>query len=131
MAASQRTLLEGITVLVVDDEPEVLDLLAETLERYGAKTFRVGGGEEAVQFLESERVDLVLSDIRMPKGDGVYLLDKVAPRPESPPVILMTGYSDLTEAEALKRGAKALITKPFDFVGLVKYVAKYARPELK
>jgi CheY-like chemotaxis protein len=124
---TSRTLLEGTTVLVVDDEPEVLDLLAETLERYGARTFRAGGGKEAVRLLDKEKVDLVLSDIRMPEGDGVYLLDQMAPKVGSPPIILMTGYSDLTEAEALKKGAKALITKPFDFVGLVQYVAKYAR----
>lgn len=127
--ANSRTLLEGTTILVVDDEPEVLDLLAETLERYGARTFRAGGGIEAAKLLDREKVDLVLSDIRMPEGDGVYLLGEVTRRPAAPPMILMTGYSDLTEAEALKRGAKALITKPFDFVGLVKYVAKYSRPE--
>ena len=123
-----RFLLDGKTILVVDDEPEVLDLLAETLERYGARTFRASGGIVAAKLLEKEKVDLVLSDIRMPDGDGIYLLGEVTRILGGPPVVLMTGYSDLTEEEAMKRGAKALITKPFDFVGLVNYVAKFSHP---
>lgn len=117
--------LSGRTFLVVDDEEEIRSIVGDTLEMYGARVFQAENGSRALEILRREKVDAVLSDVRMPGGDGVFLLDESRKLPEPvPPILLMTGYADLTEDEAIKKGAMRLISKPFDLGGMIAFLAE-------
>lgn len=121
--------LAGRTVLVVDDEVEIREIVSETLEMYGAKVFKAENGRKAMEILRKEKIDAVVSDVRMPGGDGVFLLDESRKLPAPiPPILLMTGYADLTEAEALQKGASRLISKPFDLGGILGFLADAVTP---
>ena len=102
-----------ITILVVDDEPLLSEFVTRLLASEGFQTASAKNGEEACKILESDAIDLIISDIRMPKMDGVALLDHVNKHFQTIPVILMTGYSSLSIEEALSKGAKCVLGKPF------------------
>jgi DNA-binding NtrC family response regulator len=109
-------------VLVVEDEEDLRNILCMFFKRRkAAKVMSACNGEEALKIVEGESVDLVLSDVRMPGTDGVWLLDKLRQRnPEIPVVFLATGFADLSESEAKARGALGLIPKPFSVTVLFK-----------
>jgi two-component system response regulator AtoC len=103
------------TVLVVDDEVNLRKVLAALLRREGFDVLTAGDGEEALALLRSTRVDVVLSDLRMPKLDGMSLLRRVLAEHEDVPVILLTAHGTVDNAvEAIKLGAFDYLTKPFD-----------------
>jgi CheY-like chemotaxis protein len=103
------------TVLVVDDEPTVRFALAEGLadRRRGIKVATAGSGLEAITVLESERVDLVLTDLRMPEMDGFELLAHLRRNFAGLPVIVMTALGG-SETETRLEGAVECFTKPFN-----------------
>jgi len=103
------------TLLIVDDEAKLREVLAMALEGMGYAVLTAGSGEEALQFMEQQEVHLILCDLRMPKMSGKALLEKVkATRPELP-VIIMTAFVALKDAvELIKLGAFDYLAKPFD-----------------
>ncbi|SYZ74243.1 Response regulator receiver modulated metal dependent phosphohydrolase (fragment) [Candidatus Zixiibacteriota bacterium] len=104
----------SVTILIVDDEPLVRSVLEQLLQRKGYSIKAVGGGREALEQLKSARIDLVVSDIRMPEMDGFELLQVVKKSFPDVGVIMMTGYGDAGSVkEALSLGADEYITKPF------------------
>ena len=107
-----RKSFQSNTVLVVDDEPIIRDILLDSFERYGAKVLCAENGQSAIEKFLSYKVDLVVSDIRMPGSDGLTLLSKIRALNGQTPVILVTGFADFTTA--LPLGASALFVKPFD-----------------
>lgn len=117
--------LHGRRLLVVDDEPELREVIAEAFRLYGAEVQVAESGTQAQQMLEGSSVELVISDIRMPNGDGVALLDAVRSRnPRRPGFIFVSGFSDLSPEEGLKRGAQAFLPKPFDMDELLALAAR-------
>lgn len=107
--------LEDASVLLVEDEPLLCEAMTAWLRRVAGRAFCAENGKKALHLLESHRIDLVVSDVRMPVMDGMALLESInRSRPGRPPVVLVTGYSDLTLREAYDRGAEALIEKPID-----------------
>jgi two-component system chemotaxis response regulator CheY len=112
------------SVLIVDDEPSIRSAVSFHLEEAGFAVSEAGSGTEALARFDASPVDLILSDIRMPKGDGLTLLKAVRSRHASRPAFLfMSGFSDVSLEEAYYRGADGLIVKPFEFedvVGLVE-----------
>ena len=112
------------SVLVVDDEPAVRQLIAGILARAGHVVLTANSGQEAIRVLESEDVALVLSDINMPGSiSGLELIDALHARRPSLPIILVTGSVDEANLrEALDRGAAGFITKPFKAVELNRKV---------
>ena len=102
------------TVLVVDDKPNMLRLMAKVLSA-DARILTAEGGQQAIQILEKEPVDVVLCDVRMPDVDGVQVLaacKRLRPRAQ---VILMTAYASVnTAVDALRLGAFDYLTKPFE-----------------
>jgi putative nucleotidyltransferase with HDIG domain len=101
-------------ILIVDDEPDLRELLKATLEEAGYSTAEAVNGKAAQAFLTLENCDAVISDIRMPEMDGVELL-KLIKQTKNIPVILMTGFSDILETQtAYQMGASEFITKPFN-----------------
>jgi DNA-binding NtrC family response regulator len=103
------------TILVVDDDPEIRQLLCDLLESGGYKTLVAADGEEALLRLEDREVDLVLSDDKMPGMSGRELLWECGRRCPGLPVVLLTGYGTVPEAvDAIKGGAADYLLKPFD-----------------
>ncbi len=102
-------------IMVVDDENDILELMAETLTLWGHKPVTVLEGEEALDKFQEATIDLVLTDLRLPKIDGVALLDKMKKLDSSVEVILFTGYPEVTSAiDAMKNGAYDYLVKPVD-----------------
>ena len=107
--------ISDCTILVVEDEVLLRDAIVYALEKTGFKVLFADNGVIALDIVKANHIDLILSDIRMPGGDGITLLDTVhAINPDIPIVILMTGQSDSTESECLKKGAKKVLYKPFN-----------------
>jgi len=102
-------------LLIVDDEPDFRQALEFSFKRLGYQVFSAANGRDAFNLIQSNPIDVVISDIRMPGGDGVELLDRTkALRPDMPVVLLVTGFADLTTEEAHNKGAEALFSKPFN-----------------
>ncbi len=102
------------SVLVVDDEPAMREMLVSLLEEAGIGGRTAGSAKEALEATQEQEFDAVLSDIRMPERDGVALMAELREvRPETP-VILMTAFGSIDSAvEAMREGAFDYITKPF------------------
>ncbi len=102
-------------ILVVDDEKLIRWSLRENLERAGYQAIEAEDGEQALEVLEREGVDLLLLDIRMPVKNGLQVLEQVVANYPETPTILMTAYSSVQGAvEAMKRGAHDYLVKPFN-----------------
>ena len=115
--AQSRTVLRGTeTLLVVDDEPTILDVTGDLLQTLGYRVFRAAGGREALEIYQAHRdeIDLVILDMIMPGrsgGETFEDLKRINPRVKA---ILSSGYSLNGEAKTiLNRGVKAFIQKPF------------------
>jgi len=102
-------------VLIVDDEEKIRVLLKIMLMAKGHKVYQADNGRSALEVLESQSVDLVISDICMDDIDGLGLLLKIREQELGCPVIFITAYATLDSAvEALRLGAVDYLTKPFE-----------------
>jgi len=107
-------------VLVVDDEPDLLELLELTLSRMGLDVERASTVGEAIAQLDRDSFDLCLTDMRLPDGTGLDLLRRMDEQGRSEKGIVITAYGSAENAvEALKAGAYDYLTKPFVFAELV------------
>ncbi len=115
-------------ILVVDDEPNLRRVLSAQLERDGYDVHTAEDGEQALGMLKEHHIDLVISDLRMPKVDGMELLRRVVASEDSIPVVIITAHGTVDNAvEALKTGAFDYITKPFDQAEVRTVVRKALR----
>lgn len=112
-------------ILVVDDEAPFRALLRDILEEAGHGVTEARDGAEALAFLDRGTFDVVLTDRRMPKLDGLELVRRIRARPSPPPVVVLTAHGSIPEAvEAVHLGASDYITKPLPSPGaLVDLVA--------
>ncbi|MDQ3067748.1 MAG: response regulator [Actinomycetota bacterium] len=112
-------------ILVVDDEPVVRELTIEILRRNGYRPEGVESARRALERLEEECFDLLVSDVVMPEMTGVELLDELRARSHDLPVLLMTGGSPEPERtiRAVQLGATSLVYKPFTHDELAEAVA--------
>lgn len=105
---------KNIRVLVVDDEESLRTVVSSSLSRRGFQVEMAESGRAALTKLNGETFDLVISDIRMANGDGLFLLDEMRKKdPHNPKLIFMTGFSDIGVEDCMKRGATGVILKPF------------------
>src|SRR6218665_272179 len=112
-------------ILVVDDDADMLRLLSMRLTAAGYRVSAVGSAEAALNQLDIERPQLVLSDVQLPGRDGLALFDEVRQRPPSLPVILLTAHGTIPDAvEATARGVFTYLTKPFDGKALLDTIAQ-------
>src|SRR5919205_763317 len=115
-------------VLVVDDEQSLRKVLAATLQREGYEVQVAADGEEALGALDRDGADVVVTDLVMPKLDGLSLLRKVVSRHPDVPVIVITAHGRIDSAvEAMKAGAFDFLAKPFDHGDLKAIISKAAR----
>ena len=113
-----------LRVLLVDDEPEILELLQDELQIYGHTAIIAHSGDAGyAKFLEAP-IDLVISDIQMSPGDGISLLKRIrSNHPTQPIVVLMSGYTKFTPKEVIQLGAEGIVEKPFDRQKLHQFLA--------
>jgi two-component system, NtrC family, response regulator len=113
------------TVLVVDDEPNYLIILAEILRDEGFEVFTAGNGEKALDIVRATDLDLVLTDMQMPVMGGMELLRQVKAINHNLPVIMLTAYGEVEKAVAAMRdGAFNYLTKPFKNDELIANITK-------
>lgn len=102
-------------ILVVDDEKSIRDALADILSEENYEILTAEDGEDGFQKLQSEKIDLVLCDIKMPKMDGMELLTKAAEEGLDIPFVMISAHGTIdTAVEATKKGAFDFIQKPPD-----------------
>jgi len=108
--------LKSKTILVLDDDPTLRTVMSQHLQLCGAAVLQESDGTRGFAILPSAPIDLVISDIRMPGmgADGITFLKRVQSELSSPPpIILVSGFSDIEGVEAIKLGARAFIAKPY------------------
>ncbi len=105
----------GASILVVDDDPDLLRLLSMRLGAAGHRVTAVGSAEAALERLAQVRPQLVISDVLLPGLDGLALFDRIRERHPALPVILLTAHGTIPDAvQATSRGVHSYLTKPFD-----------------
>jgi len=101
-------------ILIVDDAPDTLEVLQRNLSSQGYRVFTAPGVAEATQVLEQSPVDLVITDLKMPKASGLDLVRHVRENLKDTEVMLITGYASIEGAvQAVKSGAEEYLSKPF------------------
>ena len=117
----------ALSVLVVDDDPVILRLLQVNFELEGIGVVLAVDGEEGLKLAQSDPPDLVISDIMMPKVNGLELLAALRSSPDTAalPVILLSAKAQVADVQrGLELGADDYITKPFDPLELIDRVYK-------
>lgn len=120
--AAEPSVMEAahnVTILVVDDDPELPELAAEILVDAGYKVITAASADAALTVLERTQVDLILSDVTMPGMDGVELAREVERLPEPPKILFMTGHADRRRLQG-----HIVIDKPFTAATLISVIAQ-------
>jgi len=116
---------EKTTILVVDDDPYTLESISSLLNEHGYSVVACENAADAMAKLQENRIDVVLTDIKMPVMTGIELLEKIHNLNPEIPVILMTAFAEIDMAvDAIKKGAFDFITKPYKHEYLVYTVEK-------
>ncbi len=114
---------EDATILIADDEPELLEIFALWLRRAGCTVLTAVNGEEALQRLRLNRVDMLVSDIRMPIMDGVALVRRLYELGlHIPSIIFVSGFGDIDPREVYALGVEAMLPKPLSRQQFLKSV---------
>lgn len=106
---------KDFNLLVIDDEEDLRSILSFVLANAGYNVFEATNGQEGLEVAEKNKIHAIISDIRMPKLDGVELLKKIREKnPKVPVIFLVTGFADISADEAIKLGADGFLSKPYD-----------------
>jgi len=120
-----------LDILLIDDEPDLRELLHEQLREVGYRVQTAADGAEGMDYLVRRVFDVVICDVRLPGLDGLTLLRHIRKETPSTEVILMTAYADVSQAVAsLKEGAYDYLTKPFDVDELLAQTRRIAESKL-
>ncbi len=112
---------KNLTVLIIDDEPDILELTEEEFRYCGYKTKTAICGNDAIKILSSEIIDIVVSDYKMSNGTGMAVLTHInSMTGKRPAFFFVSGQTDVTTEEIMKNGAKKVFLKPFDLDDLIK-----------
>ena len=113
------------TILIVDDEVELAELLAMRLDMLGYSIYTANSAKRALELCERHKIELVLSDIRMPEMDGVQMMDELKKSFPSIDICFMTGYADYDFEQLILAGAIQVVSKPIDHKELVALLKDY------
>lgn len=103
------------TILVVEDKESMAEMLKETLESEGYRVVSARNGMEGIKYMKEGKVDLVLTDLKLPQKNGIDILKASKEENQLRPVLIMTAFGSVeTAVAAMKEGAFDFITKPFD-----------------
>jgi CheY-like chemotaxis protein len=115
-------------VLVVDDDPDILDAICDILDAEGYRVSRARHGQEALELVDRERPDVILLDLMMPVMDGVAFSQALRGRPAARDVPIVVISADGNPQRATSVGAVGYLAKPFDIDALLAQVAGITRP---
>ncbi|WP_125153061.1 response regulator transcription factor [Clostridium rectalis] len=115
------------SILIVDDEKEIRDLIAIYLENEGYYAIKAENGIKAIEALEKKRVDLIILDIMMPKMDGIEACMKIREEKNMPIIMLSAKTEDMDKIWGLTAGADDYVTKPFNPLELIARVKSQLR----
>jgi CheY-like chemotaxis protein len=123
--------LQGLKVLVVDDEADTRELISEVLKECGSEVITSGSAEEALEALEEHKPDILISDLGMPDEDGYSLISKIRALPSERggliPAAALTAYARAEDRmRVLRSGFQFHLPKPVDSAELVTVVASLA-----
>lgn len=112
-------------ILVVDDEEDLRDTLVDLLKQQGDHILTAPSGKAGFSILQKQIIDAVITDIRMPDGDGIWLIQQIQkiPKEKRPLIFVMTAFTDLTESTAQELGVEQILRKPLkasDFARLIR-----------
>lgn len=114
---------ESLSILIVDDEPNIRDGISQHFLLDGHQTFTAKSGSDAIEIVKKHQIDFVITDIQMPDGDGEWLLEEIRRiDPNIPIVVLISGFTNLTKEQAISKGALDLLVKPIDMERLESYI---------
>jgi len=117
--------IETRCILVIDDRPEILNYIELNLIKEGFEVLKAGTGEDGVNLAVNNRVDLVLTDLRLPDLDGVEVMRQIHQHIPQLPTIIMTGFGTIENAvDAMKQGAHDYLTKPMTIQDLTFRIHK-------
>src|ERR1022692_2563544 len=120
------------TLLIVDDDLGLLRLAAKTLEREGCSVATAASGKEAIAWLEENRPDLLLLDLKLPDFDARQVIRQLSDLNRLPPFLIITGQGDERVAvELMKGGARDYLVKGADFLQLLPAVAARALGQIE
>ena len=122
--------MEQVTVLVVDDDPSIVEMIRLGLEADDMRVLSAGDGAEALEVLQREGADVVILDIMMPRVDGWMALMEIRNNPLTAdiPIIMLTAKTqDLAKILAFKQGVQQYVTKPFNILELAARVRSLAQ----
>ena len=107
------------TILIIDDEANHADAMAEALEKFGCKILKTTSGKDGLEMVESKHVDVVITDLKLPDGDGMNILLAAKQKHPDIEVIAVTGYPDIqTAVDAMQKGATNYLVKPVNLTEL-------------
>jgi two-component system, NtrC family, response regulator GlrR len=116
--------MSNVSILVVDDDADILRLICLRLQSAGYQTMTANDGAEALSSLHIKRPDLIISDLRMPNVDGLSLMQQIHATHPTLPFIMLTAHGSISEAvHATQLGAFSFLAKPFDSQALLKQVS--------
>ena len=113
---------KNLTVLIIDDEPDILELMEEEFKYSGYQTLTAICGNDAIKILTDKHVDVVVSDYKMPNGNGMSVLSYVSKMAKPPIFFFVSGQADVSIEEAVKAGARKFFSKQFDLDDLIKEI---------
>lgn len=110
-------------ILIVDDDEDLREVMYSIFVSQGFTVFQADNGVTALDMILKSKIDVVVSDIRMPGGDGLTLLQNVRGHdPKLPIVIFVTGFADISISDCIRIGAQQVFQKPFNQKELVDSV---------
>lgn len=117
---------EGRSILIVDDEEDIRDILMDTFSYHHATVIGAENGKKGLELLKQRKFDVVISDVRMPDGDGVHLIKNLnqIESEVKPQLYLCSGFNDLSDEDAKKLNVIQVFSKPFDLDEIIEVVSK-------
>lgn len=113
-------------VLLVDDEPDLLDIFKSEFEDRGCEVFTAANGKDAMELLKTQIVDVVVTDVCMPEMNGMELLQAIEHTQGNRPfVVTMSGYSLYTPNQLYTEGSAGFIPKPLKYQQIVELIDNY------
>ena len=123
-------MIDDFRILVVEDDAILRKVIASLFAKI-AVVAEAESGNDAIAYLKDHRVDLIFSDVCMPNGSGVELLDwALGAHQNAPAIVLVTGQAQITPAQAISKGAHSLVDKPFKVKDLM-VIAQTIKTELE
>jgi len=118
-------LSKTLNVLVVDDDPSIRNMLSIVLKKENYNVYMAESGEKALENIRKNKIDMVISDIKMPGMSGIELLGRIKKIRKDIPVLMITAYTSTDDAiEAMKLGAEDYVSKPFNLEELKIVISK-------